>query len=503
MYTNPGMKERHVVEKDVLDVRLSLVLTFYNAEAFVERSTAAAAGFLAGLPYPSELILADDGSSDATAALATRAARELPRTRVLTAGRNRGKGACVAGAFEAAKGRHLVFVDGDLAYPLGGVRRIVEELEAGADVSIACREHPDSRLVAAPREVTHLLARRLTGRGFNLLVRALALRGVLDTQAGLKGFRSEAARAVLARAGTPGFCFDVEALVIARRLGLLVREIPVEHRLQPGTSTVRPLRDAPRMLRDLLSIRRKAAEGAYGRIVVNADDFGKNRAANKGILDAFLAGRVHRASIMANGAAFRDAARMARERGLPVGAHGNLTEDRPLSPPGTVRSLVDEDGLFVGLGAFIRRYFSGRLDLREAGIELEAQLARLRDEGLVPGHLDSHHHIHYLPGLAGVFFRAAKRHGIREVRWGRPVPFRRRRASGKGRRERIRDVGLRACGFMSRLPAGLRSPGSVALMADRDPFPPIPGPSGRADLEIVCHPGSRAARLPESEAVEV
>ena len=109
------------------------------------------------------------------------------------------------------------------------------------------------------------LPRRLLGIGYNRLVRVLLGLQYADTQAGLKGFRREAAERLFPLLYSTGFSFDVELLFLARKLGLRIHEIPVQpaqaHSYKTGK--VKLLRDSVSMLAELLRIRLRDWRGLY------------------------------------------------------------------------------------------------------------------------------------------------------------------------------------------------------------------------------------------------
>src|SRR5262249_45819258 len=150
-------------------------------------------------------------------------ARRHPSARVLGNPANEGKGFSVARGMRAARGEYRIFTDVDLAYPLSEVDKTVDALKAGADVAIACPVLPESRYLMSPTFFHYLYTRHLMSRAFNAMVRAVLLPGVLDTQAGLKGFTVAAARQIFPRLTRSGFGFDLEVLYIARARGLNVR----------------------------------------------------------------------------------------------------------------------------------------------------------------------------------------------------------------------------------------------------------------------------------------
>jgi predicted glycoside hydrolase/deacetylase ChbG (UPF0249 family) len=141
---------------------------------------------------------------------------------------------------------------------------------------------------------------------------------------------------------------------------------------------------------------------------VNADDFGFTPDVNQGIVEAHLQGILTATTLMANGAAFDDAVRLARQTPtLDIGCHlvlvgGNSPVTGQPYPP-TVAQLI---------GAIIRRQI-GVYD------ELAAQVRRIVDAGIRPTHLDTHKHTHLAPPVLDAVARLAREFGIRWVR----VPF--------------------------------------------------------------------------------
>lgn len=163
------------------------------------------------------------------------------------------------------------------------------------------------------------------------------------------------------------------------------------------------------------------AEGGRARLVINADDFGLSAGVNRGILAAHAAGAVTSTSLIANLPSFEDAVRSSRAApDLAIGLHLNLTAGAPVAPVALVPSLVDaETGRFHALPGLAARALAGRIDPGDVTLECRAQLARLREHGVAVRHLDSHRHVHVLPGIWEGVRRAAEDAGIRSVR----LPF--------------------------------------------------------------------------------
>lgn len=156
------------------------------------------------------------------------------------------------------------------------------------------------------------------------------------------------------------------------------------------------------------------------RLVVNADDFGLTPAISRGILRAHRDGIVTSTSLLGNlSAADLETARaqLAEAPRLGVGVHLALTGGAPVSPAGQVASLVMPGGGFHPRGTdFITAWARGRVAADEVHRELDAQVGRIRDAGIAVDHLDTHHHLGFLPVIGRAVEEVARRHGIAGIR---------------------------------------------------------------------------------------
>src|SRR5262249_46387116 len=143
---------------------------------------------------------------------------------------NRGKGFALRVALRRARGRFAIFTDCDLSYALENVPRVLRALEGGADAAIANRVAPDSTYLIRPVFFRYLGTRHVMSRVFNALCRWLAVPGVHDTQAGLKGLRMAAIRPLLGQLVKDGFSFDLELLRALLDHGGRIAEVPVSFR---------------------------------------------------------------------------------------------------------------------------------------------------------------------------------------------------------------------------------------------------------------------------------
>lgn len=204
---------------------------------------------------------ADDGSGDGSGNLIEQLCREAshPRIRCRIFPFNHGKGRVIQQVFSENPGTDFFFLDGDLPYPLETLENL-RLLLASADLAIGARSKP-WRKSRSRISVTRIVL----GQGFNTLTRFFLGLKHRDMQAGIKAFRSDAARRIFSNLRTPGFAFDAEVLYLAKKFGLRAAELPVEESESHlyERSKVRLFRHSLVMLACLVKIRWQDATGAY------------------------------------------------------------------------------------------------------------------------------------------------------------------------------------------------------------------------------------------------
>lgn len=229
--------------------RLSVVIPSYNEERRLPRAVEQIEAFLDGRHLAYELILVDDGSTDGTRAIMDAAAARNPSVRVEALPHNRGKGRALAVGVAAATGAEVLVTDADLSTPIEELDKLQAALDSGAGVAIASRALRASRV-----EVSQPVYRVLMGKGFNLIVQAVLLPGIWDTQCGFKLFRADVAHDVFAQLTTDGFAYDPEVLYRARKKGVKIAEVPVVWRNSAPTK-VSPIGSSLDMLKHVLRVR--------------------------------------------------------------------------------------------------------------------------------------------------------------------------------------------------------------------------------------------------------
>ncbi len=228
------------------DHELTVIIPAYNEEKRLPWTLAELGVVLSEWGIDYRVLVADDGSTDRTAALA----RDLgPRFSTLRITPQGGKGRAVRLAMLRATGRVLAFTDADLPFHLTALRQGYEWIRQGqCDVVFGARDMAESENRARRRAL-----RRMATFAFREVVRRMVSREVTDTQCGLKLFARPAALEIFGRATIDGFAFDAEVVMLAHRLGLPFRRVPVTL-VNEFNSTLSLRRNALPMLADVFRI---------------------------------------------------------------------------------------------------------------------------------------------------------------------------------------------------------------------------------------------------------
>ena len=244
---------------------LSVIIPAYNEEPNFKKGTIdEVPKYLEKQDYSWEVLIVDDGSDDATANLAEKFAKKHENVRVIK-NPHQGKAETVKTGVEKAGGELILFTDFDQATPISEVEKLLPFLPE-YDIVIGSRQLPGAKREKEP------IHRHLMGLVFNILVQIIAVRGIWDTQAGFKLFKSEVAQPLFSSLKVYGkgktvrgalvTAFDVELLFIAKKRGHKIKEVPIIwHHV--ATSRVSPLKDSLRMLRDVIKVRLNDFRGVY------------------------------------------------------------------------------------------------------------------------------------------------------------------------------------------------------------------------------------------------
>lgn len=244
----------------------TVIVPAYNESFRIEQSLRTVLDYLSSQDYSASVMLVDDGSTDDTVRVARKVTSCFANLEIHSI-QHGGKAAAVLYGLSRSSSDLILFTDADLATPITYLREFRDAVLHGADVVIGSREGDMATRVGEPT------FRHLMGRGFNVLVRVLLLPGIDDTQCGFKLFTAHARDEILPRLqlyredegwleGAKVTAFDVELLVVARRLGLTTKIIPVTWTFGER-SKVNPVGDTITNFSDVAHVKWNDLRGRY------------------------------------------------------------------------------------------------------------------------------------------------------------------------------------------------------------------------------------------------
>jgi dolichyl-phosphate beta-glucosyltransferase len=229
---------------------VSIVIAAYNEEKRIGRSLERIRTYMDGLGVDYEVLVVDDGSTDATCQKALAYKSAIARLDVIGYQKNRGKGYALRTGVLASQGDLVLLTDADLSTPIEEFASLMTPV-----LSNKCQVAIGSRSLALSKIVKKQpWYRRGMGKIFNRFVRTLVIDDFCDTQCGFKLFSGDVARQLFREARIDRFAFDVEILALAKHNGYRILEVPVKWINAPG-SKVNPVFDSMQMLCDLVRIR--------------------------------------------------------------------------------------------------------------------------------------------------------------------------------------------------------------------------------------------------------
>lgn len=229
---------------------VSVVVPAYNEAHRIRPTLECLAEHLRAGGRPFEIVVVNDGSTDATAAVVEALSRAIPELVCHSLPMNRGKGGAVRAGMLRATGAVRVMCDADGSMPAGELPKLVDPVLAGAEeVVIGSRyvEGAQTDLAQPPwRRAWSRAARKLTQRRLRADVR--------DVHCGYKAFSARAAERIFAVAEIDGWPFDIEVLGLASRFGFRIKEQGIRWQ-DDADSRVDPARDFAKVVRDYLKLR--------------------------------------------------------------------------------------------------------------------------------------------------------------------------------------------------------------------------------------------------------
>lgn len=237
---------------------LSIVIPSYNEEKRLPATLQRIAAYLKASGRNAEVIVVDDGSTDQTVKVAESFQGQMENLRIVSNGRNRGKGYSVRHGSMEARGEIVLFTDADLSAPIEEADKLLAKMNE-YDVAIGSRA-----VNRALIEVHESRFREFAGIVFNKIVRIILRLPFVDTQCGFKAFRREKCRIIFEQQTIERFGFDPELLYLARHHGLRTVEVAVRWAHSPATK-ISMWRDSVQMFLDVLVIRWNGICGRYRR----------------------------------------------------------------------------------------------------------------------------------------------------------------------------------------------------------------------------------------------
>ncbi len=203
-------------------VILSIILPAYNEETRIRDTLNS---LLSSFSQETEFIVVDDGSTDQTPWIVSKAAKENPQIRLLEHPQNQGKGAALRSGFEIAQGDVIAFFDADGDIPTQDLKKLWETLKENIqlDVVIGSKRKKGSQRLGFSLPFRKLLAR--LGNG---LIQLLLLPGIKDTQCGVKIFRAHVLEMCMPKTRQRKWSFDIELLSLITQNRFVVKEIPIQ-----------------------------------------------------------------------------------------------------------------------------------------------------------------------------------------------------------------------------------------------------------------------------------
>ena len=234
---------------------LSVIIPAYNEAKRLPVTLVDLDKYFKNVDYEYEIIVVDNNSTDATREVIERFSHIIKNLRMFEC-KTPGKGAAVQAGMLNVKGEYRLFIDADNAITINHLDKFWPYLKQGYDIVIGSIELKDSKI-----EEHDAGYRRLLGKLAKYLIRALTIWEIHDTQRAFKIFPAEAAEKIFTRQTVMKWLFDIEILIIAKKLGYKIKEIPVTW-INPAESKV-VFADYFRSLKELFKIKWKLITGKY------------------------------------------------------------------------------------------------------------------------------------------------------------------------------------------------------------------------------------------------
>ena len=210
---------------------LSVIIPAYNEEKRIKNTLVKIGSYLADKKYDYEIIVVNDGSTDETANVVEGTKPKVANLSIISNTKNRGKGFAVRQGLLVAKGEYRLFLDADNSASIKEIEKFFPYIKQGYDIIIGSRDIKGANIILAqPRH------RKFLGNIYRFMVKiSTGLSGFYDTQCGFKMFDKKSINDIFPKCKINGWSFDVEILVLAKKLGYSVKEVPINWTDSVGT----------------------------------------------------------------------------------------------------------------------------------------------------------------------------------------------------------------------------------------------------------------------------
>ena len=226
---------------------VDVVIPAYNEEKDLPRCIAALWDFLnEHLSYQWQIVIADNGSTDKTLAVAQALSQQYPRVTYVHL-EQKGRGRALRKAWLESKADAVSYMDVDLSTKLDAFPKLIQALNEGYGVAIG------SRLMRGSK-TKRSVKREFTSRAYNLLIKAMFCSSFSDAQCGFKAVRRDVVQDIVPFIKDQAWFFDTELLLLAQKKGYRIKDVPVEWLEDAGT-TVKVAKTAWEDVKGLFRVR--------------------------------------------------------------------------------------------------------------------------------------------------------------------------------------------------------------------------------------------------------
>ena len=237
-------------------MHLSIIIPAYNEEARLPQTLKSINSYLRNKSYHYEIIVVNDGSLDNTAGIVKNLISDIKNLRFIDIKENQGKGHAVKQGILNAQGQYCIYLDADNAISFDQIENFWPYLDKGYDITLGSIEIKGARIIESNKQY-----RLFLGKLSKYLIRFLTIWEIHDSQRAFKLLATDKAKNIFSKLTIKRWGFDIEVLVIAKKLNYSLKELPVTW-INPSGSKV-TLGSYWTTLKELLKIKYNLLTGKY------------------------------------------------------------------------------------------------------------------------------------------------------------------------------------------------------------------------------------------------